>query len=137
LGADACIDYTDEDFVEHGPYDVILDHLGAKYLQRNVNALAVNGRLAIIGMMGGATAEINLATLLGKRGAIIATTLRSRPVEEKSAICASTKEHVWPLIAAGQVRPIIHRVFPMSEWEAAHELMRSNEHIGKILLVNE
>lgn len=137
LGADVVIDYTTADFVDSGPYDVILDHIGARYLQRNVDALAINGRLVIIGMMGGTTAELNLATLVRKRAAILGTTLRMRPIEEKRAICASTLEHVWPLVTAGRVRLVIDRVFPMDQWEQAHALVASSEHIGKVLLVNE
>ena len=101
------ISYRDEDFVERslqeaGGADVILDNMGAKYLDRNVAALATEGRLVIIGMQGGTKAELDLGELLRKRGAVIATTLRARPAEEKSAICASVVEHVWPLVAAGQ-----------------------------------
>lgn len=137
LGADVIIDYVNDDFVAHGPYDVILDHLGAEYLQRNVDALEINGRLSIIGLMGGTTAPLNLATLLRKRAAIIATTLRLRPAEEKASICASTREHLWPLIESGQVKPVIHTVLPMADWEQAHEIVRRSEHIGKVLLIND
>lgn len=137
LGADVVIDYTAEDFVKHGPYDVILDHLGAEYLQRNIDALAINGRLVIIGLMGGNVAEINLATLVRKRAAILGTTLRMRPIEEKRAICASTLEHVWPLIESGKVTLVIDRTFPMSQWEQAHAVVESSAHIGKVLLINQ
>ena len=91
----------------HGA-DVVLDNMGAKYLARNVDVLATEGRLVIIGMQGGTKAELDIAVLLRKRGAVIATALRSRPVEEKSAICRSVVEHVWPLVADGKVRPIVH-----------------------------
>jgi NADPH:quinone reductase-like Zn-dependent oxidoreductase len=137
LGADLVIDYTTTDFVEHGPFDVILDHLGAEYLQRNLDALAVNGRLVIIGLMGGTNAVLNLATLVRKRAAILGTTLRMRPIEEKRAICASTLEHVWPLVESGRVKMVIDRTFPMSQWSEAHAVVERSEHIGKVLLLNE
>ena len=115
LGADVTISYRDQDFVEvvreqtdGAGVDVILDNMGAKYLGRNVDALATEGRLVVIGMQGGTKGELDLGVLLRKRGAVIATALRSRPVAEKSAICASVVEHVWPLVAEGLVRPIVH-----------------------------
>lgn len=141
LGADVTIDYRDQDFVEVARaategrgVDVILDNMGAKYLDRNLDALATEGRLVIIGMQGGTRAELDINKLLRKRGAIIATTLRARPTEEKSAICASVVEHVWPLVAQGLVRPIVHGTMPLAEAAAAHALMESGEHSGKILL---
>lgn len=137
LGADVVVNYTSSDFVEHGPYDVILDHLGGSYLERNLNALANNGRLVIIGLMGGTHADLDLATLMRKRAAIIGTTLRSRPIEEKRAICASTYEHVWPLLTSGQIHPVIHQILPMSQWEQAHAIVERSDHIGKVVLVNE
>ena len=113
------ISYRDQDFVEvvraetdgHGA-DVVLDNMGAKYLERNVSVLADEGRLVVIGLQGGVKAELDLGQLLRKRGAVIATALRSRPVEGKAAICASVVEHVWPLVADGQVKPIVHQVLP-------------------------
>jgi putative PIG3 family NAD(P)H quinone oxidoreductase len=137
LGADTVVDYIKDDFVKHGPYDVILDHIGAKYFERNIEALSTNGRLAIIGLMGGTTASIDLGTLLRKRAAVLGTTLRARPIEEKRAICASVREHVWPLIDSGKVRPMIDRVLPMAEWKEAHGVLERSEHVGKVLLVNE
>jgi putative PIG3 family NAD(P)H quinone oxidoreductase len=141
LGADETINYREQDFVEvvrestdGGGADVILDNMGAKYLSRNLDALAVEGRLVIIGMQGGTKAELDIATLLRKRGAVIATSLRSRPTAEKAAICAAVVEHVWPLVADGRVRPIVDRTMPLGEVRAAHELMESGEHTGKILL---
>lgn len=140
LGADVTIDYREQDFVQEvrsatdGGADVILDNMGAKYLDRNLDALATEGRLVIIGMQGGTRAELDINKLLRKRGAIIATTLRARPAEEKAAICASVVEHVWPLVAAGDVRAVVHGMMPMAEVAAAHELMGSGEHSGKILL---
>ncbi|CUR55647.1 quinone oxidoreductase [metagenome] len=138
LGADVTINYREEDFVERvraeGGADVILDNMGASYLPRNVDALATEGRLVIIGMQGGVKAEFDIGVLLRKRGAIIATALRSRPTAEKSAICASVVEHVWPLVAAGQVRPVVHDTMPLEQAAAAHRLMESSAHIGKIVL---
>ena len=141
LGADVTINYREQDFVEvvrestdGGGADVILDNMGAKYLSRNLDALAIEGRLVIIGMQGGTKAELDIAALLRKRGAVIATSLRSRPTAEKSAICAAVVEHVWPLVADGRVRPIVDRTMPLEEVRAAHELMESGEHTGKILL---
>jgi putative PIG3 family NAD(P)H quinone oxidoreductase len=138
LGAERAIDYSDEDFVEVlgevGGADVILDNMGAKYLPRNVAALATEGRLVVIGMQGGTKGELDLGALLGKRGAVIATSLRARPTQEKAAICASVVEHVWPLVAAGEVRPLVHEEVPLAEVARAHELMESGAHSGKILL---
>lgn len=138
LGADVTINYRDEDFVEvlkaDGGADVILDNMGAKYLARNVDALAVSGRLVIIGMMGGTKAELDINALLRKRGAVIATALRSRPLGEKAAICAEVVEHVWPLIAEGAVVPVIHDRLPLAEVETAHRLMEDSGHVGKIVL---
>ena len=109
--------------------------MGAKYLVRNVDALT-EGRLVVIGMQGGAKAELDLNALLRKRAAVIATALRARPVEEKAAICASVVEHVWPLVAAGRVRTLVHENVPLDEVRRAHELMESGAHTGKILLVS-
>lgn len=141
LGADILIDYREQDFVEEiraatdgAGADVILDIMGAKYLTRNVDALAVNGRLAIIGLQGGVKAELNLAALLAKRAAITATTLRARPLEEKAAIVAAVREHVWPLIAAGRVHPVVHATYPMSEAPEAHRVLETSTHVGKLLL---
>ncbi|HZJ07282.1 MAG TPA: NAD(P)H-quinone oxidoreductase [Nocardioidaceae bacterium] len=141
LGADVTINYREQDFVEEVAAatdgtgaDVILDNMGASYLDRNLSALATEGRLVIIGMQGGAKGELNIAKLLGKRGAVIAAGLRSRPVEEKSAICASVVEHVWPLVAAGVVRPVVHTTLPLDRAGEAHQMMEASDHIGKIVL---
>ncbi len=141
LGAEILVNYREEDFVEkvraasggHGA-DVILDNMGAKYLARNVDLLATSGRLVTIGLMGGRTAELDLGVLLAKRGAVIATSLRSRPLAEKAAIIAAVREHVWPLIEAGQVRPVIHSRHPLTDAAVAHREMEASGHIGKILL---
>jgi len=137
LGADLLINYRDQDFVQAlGPdgADVILDVIGAKYLDRNLDALAVNGRLVVIGMQGGNKAELNLAKLMAKRAAIAATGLRARPLDEKAAIIAAVREHVWPLIDTGRVKPVIDRVLPIEAAPDAHRLMETSTHIGKILL---
>ncbi|MFG1934594.1 NAD(P)H-quinone oxidoreductase [Mycobacterium sp. NPDC048908] len=141
LGADLTINYRDEDFVERvrdeGGADVILDIMGAKYLDRNIDALATDGRLVIIGMQGGVKADLNIGKLLGKRAGVIATALRSRPVSghgSKSDIVTEVVANVWPLIADSQVRPIIGAEFPIEEAKAAHELLASGEVSGKIVL---
>lgn len=140
LGADVAIDYHEQDFVEvvkaetDGGVDVILDNMGAKYLMRNVEALAVEGRLVVIGMQGGTKAELDLGKLLAKRGSVHATSLRSRPVAEKTAICASLVEHVWPLVADGLVKALVHETVALDDVRRAHELMESGDHSGKILL---
>ncbi|MEU5399579.1 NAD(P)H-quinone oxidoreductase [Streptomyces sp. NPDC005963] len=142
LGADILIDYRQQDFVEElrkatagAGADVILDIMGAKYLDRNVRALAVNGRLAVIGLQGGVKGELNLATLLGKRAAVTATSLRGRPLGEKASIVAAVREHVWPLIEAGQVRVVIDRRLPLSDAAEAHRVLELGGHVGKVLLV--
>ena len=141
LGAEIAIDYREEDFVEvvkqatdGAGADVILDNMGASYLERNVTALATEGRLVIIGMQGGTKAELDINALLRKRGAIVATTLRARPAGEKAAICAAVVEHVWPLVADGSVRAVVDTTLPLDRAAEAHALMESGEHTGKILL---
>ena len=141
LGADVTISYRDEDFVEvvrertdGAGVDVILDNMGAKYLGRNVDALATAGRLLIIGMQGGTKGELDISALFRKRGAVMAALLRSRPADEKAAICASVVEHVWPLVAEGLVRPIVHGSMPLEEIAEAHRLMEDSRHVGKIVL---
>ncbi len=142
LGADILINYRDQDFVAEikqatggAGADVILDNMGAKYLNRNVQALAVNGRLAIIGMQGGVKGELNIGTLLSKRAAISATSLRARPLSEKAAIVAAVAEHVWPLLTGGHVRPVVDRELPMPEAAEAHRVVEASGHIGKVLLI--
>jgi putative PIG3 family NAD(P)H quinone oxidoreductase len=139
LGADVAIDYKEQDFVEEvdratdgAGADVILDNMGAKYLPRNVQALATEGRLVVIGMQGGSKGELDLGQLLRKRAAVIATALRARPVEEKAAICASVVEHVWPLVADGSVRTLLHTTLPFDEAAQAHRIMEDGGHVGKI-----
>lgn len=135
------IRYRDEDFVarveeltDGRGADVILDVVGAKYLDPNLRAVATNGRIVIIGMQGGATGELNVGRLLQKRAAVIGTTLRARPAAEKAAIMAAVREHVWPLVAAGRVRPLVSRTFPLEQVREAHEYFDSGSHVGKVLL---
>jgi putative PIG3 family NAD(P)H quinone oxidoreductase len=142
LGADVTIDYHDEDFVavarevtDGRGVDVILDNMGASYLARNVAALALEGRLVVIGLQGGTKAELDLNALMRKRAAVIGTTLRARPVEEKSTICRAVAEHVWPLVGDGTVRAVVDRTYPLAEAAQAHRRMESGDHIGKIVLV--
>ncbi len=141
LGADVTINYRDDDFVavvkaetDGAGVDVILDNMGASYLGRNVNALATEGRLVVIGMQGGTKGELDLSRLLAKRGAVIATSLRGRPAAGKAAICASVVEHVWPLVADGSIRPIVEQTMPLEDVRRAHELMDAGSHTGKIVL---
>ena len=144
LGADVTINYRDEDFVERiraetdgRGADVILDLLGASYLDRNIDALAPDGRLVIIGFQGGLTAELNLGKLMAKRASVASTALRSRPVDGpsgKAAIVASVLTHVWPMIADGRVRPIIGTELPIEQAAEGHRLLKSGESHGKVLL---
>ena len=132
------ISYRDEDFVEvlreAGGADVILDNMGAKYLGRNVDALATGGRLVVIGMQGGAKGELDLGVLLRKRASVTATSLRSRPVTEKAAICCGVVENVWPLVADGSIRPVVETTLPIESVAEAHQLMEDGGHVGKIVL---
>ena len=134
LGADRAVLYKEEDFVSAGPFDVVLDNMGAKYLERNVAALATDGRLVVIGLQGGLRAELDLGTLLRKRASVHATSLRARPLEEKAAICAAVQEHVWPLVADGRVRPVVDRVLALDEVGEAHRVVEASEHTGKVIL---
>lgn len=141
LGADVAINYREEDFAariaeetDGAGVDVILDNMGAKYLARNIDALALNGRLVIIGLQGGVKAEIDLNKLLTKRAAVAATSLRGRPLAEKSAIVAAVREHVWPLVAAGRVRPVVDRILPVTEAAEAHRIVGASAHVGKVVL---
>ena len=114
--------------------DVVLDLMGAKYLPRNVDVLATAGRLVVIGLMGGRKGELDLGKLLSKRAAVIATSLRARPAGEKAAIVAAVREHVWPLLDDGAVRPIIQGSHPLDRAADAHRELEASGHIGKILL---
>ncbi|MDP7706263.1 NAD(P)H-quinone oxidoreductase [Mycobacterium sp. TY815] len=142
LGAEIAISYRDEDFVarlmqETRGADVILDIMGAAYLDRNIDALATDGQLVIIGMQGGVKAELNIGKLMAKRARVIGTTLRARPVSgpnSKSAIVDAVTTSVWPMFASQRVRPIIGRRLPIQEAAEAHRLLQSGETFGKILL---
>ncbi|AXH96479.1 NAD(P)H-quinone oxidoreductase [Ornithinimicrobium avium] len=141
LGAEVLIDYTSQDFVEEitaatdgRGADVILDVVGAKYLARNLDALAPDGRLVVIGLLGGTKAELDLGTLLRKRGRVIATSLRSRSLEAKAEIVTQVRERVWPWIEEGRVRTVIQSRHPLDDAAAAHAEMEASGHVGKILL---
>ena len=141
LGAARGIDYRTEDFVEvirretaGKGVDLILDMVGASYLARNMDAAAIEGRLVVISLIGGARAEINLGTLMSKRLTITGSTLRIRTVAQKAAVADGLRRHVWPLLSAGRVRPVIHATFPLAQASEAHRLMETSQHIGKIVL---
>ena len=141
LGAERAVRYRDEDFVAvvrgvtgGAGADVVLDNMGAAYLPRNVEALAVGGRLVVIGLQGGARGELDLGALLVKRASVHATSLRARPAAEKAAIVAAVRAHVWPAVEAGEVRPVIDRVLPLDDAAQAHRVLESSAHIGKIVL---
>ena len=141
LGAEILVNYRVQDFVEvlrehtgGAGADVILDNMGAKYLSRNVDALATGGRLVVIGMQGGTRAEVDLGVLMRKRAAVIATSLRARPAAEKATIVAAVREHVWPLIESGRVRPVVHGTYPLAAAADAHRELEASSHIGKVLL---
>ncbi len=146
LGADLAVSYRDEDFVEavrgfaqsissRAGADVILDIMGASYLARNVQALATGGRLVVIGRQGGSRAELDLGELQHRRASVHATSLRARPAGEKAEIVAAVREHVWPLIASGEVAAVIDHTLPMAGAADAHRAFETGAHIGKILLV--
>jgi len=142
LGAERCINYRDGDFVAvvreltgGRGVDVILDMVGGEYFARNIDALAMEGRLVEIATLHGVKAEVNLQTIMGRRLTVTGSTLRPRPVAEKGAIAAELREHVWPLLESGVVKPIVHATFPLRDAAAAHRVMESSTHIGKLLLV--
>lgn len=134
LGASRAVLYKDEDFVEAGPFDVVLDNMGASYLGRNVQVLATGGRLVVIGLQGGLRGELDLGMLLGKRAAVHATSLRARPAAEKAGIVAAVLAGVWPWIASGAVVPVIDTVLPLEQVADAHRLLEASTHVGKVLL---
>ncbi|MCJ0949228.1 NAD(P)H-quinone oxidoreductase [Rhodococcus erythropolis] len=144
LGADILINYRDSDFVaslaeatdNHGA-DVVLDNMGASYLGRNVDALAMDGHVVIIGMQGGRKGEVDIAKLMGKRGNITSTGLRGRPLTGpggKADIVADVRAKLWPLIADGSVQPIVSTELPITEAPLAHQLLDSPETVGKVIL---
>ncbi|MEB3065297.1 NAD(P)H-quinone oxidoreductase [[Mycobacterium] zoologicum] len=141
LGAEITVNYHDEDFVERvreaGGADVILDIMGAAYLDRNIDALASDGRLVVIGMQGGVKGELNIGKLLAKRAGVIGTTLRGRPVEGphgKGAVVAAVAEKVWPMLADGRIKPVIGASLPIAQAAEAHRLLASGEVAGKVVL---
>jgi len=141
LGADVAIDYRKENFAERvreatggRGVDVVLDSIGAAYLEGNLGSLAIGGRLVLIGLMGGAKVEVNLAVLLAKRLHVVGSTLRTRSVEEKAAIVTSFERRFGADLASGRVRPIVDRVLPLEQVADAHRSMKASEHFGKIVL---
>jgi NADPH2:quinone reductase len=142
LLSERAINYRTEDFAaivkeatEGRGVDVILDMVGGDYIARELDALAPEGRLCFIAFLGGPKAEVNFLPVLIKRLTICGSTLRPRPVAFKAAIARNLEDKVWPLIAAGRIRPVIHQRFPLAEAAAAHSLMESSSHIGKIVLL--
>jgi NADPH:quinone reductase len=140
-GAHHVIDYREQSFAdeirritEKRGVDVILDHIGARYLEANMKSLALAGTLMLIGVMGGIKAELNLASMMVKRQRIIGSVLRSRPVEEKASIISQFESAVMPLIASGDVTPLVDATFPLAEAAAAHTMMEQGGHFGKIVL---
>jgi NADPH:quinone reductase-like Zn-dependent oxidoreductase len=141
LGADHVILYKREDFAERvlaltdgRGANVILDHIGAAYLEPNLRCLALYGRLVIIGLLGGAKAELNIGRLMVKRQRIIGSVLRARPVAEKALITAAFREAALHRFARGELKPVIHEVLPLAEARRAHELIAANANIGKVIL---
>jgi putative PIG3 family NAD(P)H quinone oxidoreductase len=141
LGAVRGIDYRSEDFVEvlraetdgYG-IDITLDMVAGAYVQRNLNIAAVEGRIVTISLLGGPKAEVHMGTILQKRLTLTGSTLRSRTIAQKAAVADAVRLHVWPLLAAGRVRPVIFATFPLADASEAHRLMESSQHIGKIVL---
>jgi NADPH:quinone reductase len=141
LGAVRGIDYRTEDFVEvlraetkgYG-VDITLDMVAGSYTQRNLEIAALEGRVVTISLLGGSRAEINMGMILTKRLTLTGSTLRSRTVAQKAAVADAVRQHVWPLLADGRVRPIIYATFPLAEASEAHRLMETSNHIGKIVL---
>lgn len=141
LGAERGINYRDEDFVAIAKeltngkgVNVVLDMVGGSYVQRNISALAPDGRLCYIAFLGGSKAEVNLAPVMLKRITISGSTLRARSVEFKAEIAQNLRKTVWPLLESGKIAPVIHQTFPLREASKAHEMMESSAHIGKIVL---
>jgi NADPH2:quinone reductase len=141
LGAERAINYRTTDFVAAVKdstggrgVDVVLDMVAGSYIPRNLDALAVDGRLVIIAVQGGANAQFNAASLMRRRLTMTGSTLRPRSVEEKGAIAAGLSQHVWPLLESGAVRVIVHATFPLTAAAEAHRVMESGAHIGKLLL---
>lgn len=141
LGADLCINYREQDFVEvireatNGKgVDVVLDMVAGDYINRNIRCLADDGRIVIIAVLGGTKAEVNFTQILMRRLTITGSTLRPRSIDFKADIARSLKDRVWPLLEAGTIKPIIHATFSLDQADQAHALMEAGEHIGKIIL---
>ncbi|MBW2287808.1 MAG: NAD(P)H-quinone oxidoreductase [Deltaproteobacteria bacterium] len=141
LGADVAVNYRSGDFAAEAKQatggrgvDVVLDSIGAPYLRGNLDALAVGGRLVVIGLMGGAKAELSLAALLTRRLQLIGSTLRARPVEEKAEIVAGFLARFGAALESGEIHPVVHRSFALANAAAAHRLVKASEHFGKVLL---
>jgi putative PIG3 family NAD(P)H quinone oxidoreductase len=142
LGAEVAIPYREQDFVAvvkektgGRGVDVVLDMVAGDYVPRNIECLGVEGRLVIIAVQGGVTATVNVLPLMQRRLTVTGSTLRPRTVEEKGAIARALRERVWPLLESGKVAPVVHATFPLDEAAAAHQLMESGAHVGKIVLV--
>jgi len=141
LGAERAIDYKTEDFaavvkeLTNGKgVDVVLDMVGGDYVAREMACLADDGRIVLIALLGGARAQVDLGQVLRRRLTITGSTLRPRPVAFKAQVARELRERVWPLLAAGRIKPVIYRTFPLEEAHRAHALMESGEHVGKIVL---
>jgi putative PIG3 family NAD(P)H quinone oxidoreductase len=143
LGADVAINYREADFesvvreaTNRAGADVILDIIGAKYLEPNVRSLAYDGRLVVIGLQGGSSANLDIGRLWSRGASVTGTRLRSRSVEEKGRILAEVVGHVWPLVAAKKVRPIVYEVLPFDQVRRAHQILEQSVHVGKVLLTS-
>jgi putative PIG3 family NAD(P)H quinone oxidoreductase len=141
LGAERAINYNTEDFVEatlaetkKKGADVILDMVGGKYFERNIASLAIEGRLAVIALLGGRDGKLDLGLLLRKRLTVVGSVLRARPVAEKGAVADALRQHIWPLIAGGKIKPVIDSTFPLADAAKAHARMETSAHVGKIVL---
>jgi NADPH:quinone reductase-like Zn-dependent oxidoreductase len=140
IGADLAVSYSEDwvgaakDFTDGRGVDAILDPMGAKYLAQHVDLLALEGRLVVIGLQGGRQGTLDLGVLLPKRGTVMATNLRSRPVAEKTQICALVADSVWPRISSGEITPAPQTTFPVAQASAAHQQLESGDNLGKIIL---
>jgi putative PIG3 family NAD(P)H quinone oxidoreductase len=141
LGAEILVNYREQEFVgavreqtDARGVDLVLDVMGGSYLPRNLQVVAPDGTIVVIGLQGGATAELSLGLLLAKRARVVGTTLRARPTEQKAAIVQDVVAQVWPLVAAGTVRPVVDRVLPLPQVSQAHRALEAGEHVGKIAL---
>ncbi len=141
LGADHAINYRTQDFVAEVAritgkrgVDIVLDMVGGDYIEKNLRCLALEGRLVMIAFLHGGRVELDWRPIMMKRLTVTGSTLRASPLERKAEIAASLRERVWPLLESGEVKPVVHRVFPLAEAAGAHALMESSQHVGKIML---